>query len=70
MSVNDSLSELGAALGAGAVTALIGIGQQALKSKDPERYLKRLATANAAHAAAQETVAAALKKTKTKKKTR
>jgi hypothetical protein len=60
MSIVDTVTGLISKLPVGAVTSLVTIVQQALTSGDPERYLKRLATAKAAHAASKKAAGAAL----------
>ncbi len=64
--VIGAITALLGALSEVALTHLFTIVQGASKAKDPERYLKRLATAAAAHEATKATVSATLKKTKAK----
>lgn len=60
MSLIEKLSKLCCALPIGAISLLVDLVEGALASDDPERFLRRRITADAAHAAARASVEAAL----------
>lgn len=60
LAVLEKLVALVAKLPPEALALLLQLVEGALKSDDPTRYIQRRATAEAAHAASQETVRAAL----------